>query len=197
MILSVLFSEENKREVKTVKKRYIFLIIIISVAVIIAGMVFIKPINSYIKKTFVNIILTQMDKEEAQRQKRIENNEIVAGKDTALIWENTYEIWNHMGEKYISIETVEPTGVILKKITKYKKTKDKLYIVSEEGYAVIDKNKLCRVFVTVPDEEFVNGYSEDKEGNCTYFSRRIENKYIKYLSDFDEFSKEEKDMLVQ
>ena len=115
MILSVLFSEENKREVKTVKKRYIFLIIIISVAVIIAGMVFIKPINSYIKKTFVNIILTQMDKEEAQRQKRIENNEIVAGKDTALIWENTYEIWNHMGEKYISIETVEPTGVILKK----------------------------------------------------------------------------------
>ena len=94
-----------------------------------------------------------------------------------------------------SIETKESSGVILENIEDYRKLKNKLYITSEEGYAIVDKDKLCRVFVKVPGEEFVSGYSEDKEGNRTYISRRIENKYIKYLSSFEEFSEEEREIL--
>ena len=67
-----------------------------------------------------------------------------------------------------------------------------IYIVSEEGYAIIGPDKLCRVFVTVEPDKFTNGYSIDKNGNRKYISRFIKDKHIRYLNKFDEFSKEER-----
>ena len=55
-----------------------------------------------------------------------------------------------------------------------------------------DKENYCRVFITLPQDIFERGYIEDEEGNRTHTSTKVESKYIEYLSEFDEFSEEEK-----
>ena len=52
----------------------------------------IKPIRRVISKNFWEFIIEQMDKEEEQRQKDIENGEIIRGKDTIIIWGDTFEL---------------------------------------------------------------------------------------------------------
>ena len=77
------------------KKGYVFLVLIIFVI----SLLFIKPIKNFVFKSFINFISVQLDREETQRQMKIENNEIIAGKDTVLIWENIYEMWNQLKQK--------------------------------------------------------------------------------------------------
>ena len=173
------------------RKHIIAIIIVISIILIALS---IKPILNYTSNIFWSFISNQLDKEETERMEKIENGEIVRGKDTILIWENMYVIGRYSDGSYLSIETKDVNETILKKVVKHQKKKEKLYIVSDEGYAVIDKNNLCRVFITVADEEFVNGYTEDADGNRTYISRKIESTNIEYLSEYELFSTEEKDV---
>ena len=148
----------------------------------------------YEYNVFWDFLRNQFDKEETERIKKIENGELVRGKDTILIWENMYEIWHNYDGNNLSIYENKISHNILEKIEGYKVKKDKLYIVSKEGYAVIDKNNLCKVFITVPDEDFVNGYSIDEQGNKEYYTRYIENTHIQYLSKFDKYTDEEQEM---
>ena len=106
-----------------------------------------------------------------------------------------YVIGHYPDSDHLGIKTKEISDVILQKVLKHKVKKKKLYITSDEGYAVIDKNNLCRVYITIPEKEFVEEYSKDSQGNLIYRSRRIEDEHIQYLSDFDEFSEEEKAIL--
>lgn len=178
------------------KKR---LIIIICILALIVVLIFsFKPLVKITSDSFWNFIAEQLEKEEQERQQKIENGEIVAGKDTILIWENKYEIGHFPNGNHLVIHRNGSIGLIdaiLEKVTTYKVKKEKLYVVSEEGDAVIDKNNLCKVYVTTPADEFVNDYTLDEQGNKSYISRYIENENIQYLSSFDEFSDEEQKVL--
>lgn len=188
----ILYDKFLHNEVCEVKrKRSIAIITVVSIILIALS---IKPILKYTSNIFWGLIRNQFDKEEAKRMEKIENREIIRGKDTILIWGNVYVIGHYSDGNHLSIETKDVNETILKKVVKYHEKKGKLYIVSDEGYAVIDKNNLCRVFITVANEEFVNGYTEDVEGNRTYISRKIESTNIEYLSEYEFFSAEEKDV---
>ena len=151
-----------------------------------------------IENAFWNAVIRQLDKEEAEREAKIERGEPFAGRDTVVIWDNMYEISKYSNEKNLDIQTKELAAHIIGKIQKYKTKKGKHYILSEEGYVVIDENSLCRVFVSIPDEEFISGYSIDKDGTKYYHSKKLKkNKYVSYLSDYDEFSAEEKKIFEQ
>jgi hypothetical protein len=152
----------------------------------------IKPILNKASDTFWDVISNQLEKEEKEREEMTANHEIVRGKDTVLIWNNMYEIGHFSDGNHLSIQTENISDNILEKISKYKVRKKKLYIKSEEGYAVIDENNICRVFITVPADDFVNGYSEDEYGNRTYISRFIEDEHIIYLESYDDFSEDER-----
>lgn len=172
------------------KEKYIIVLILIFIIILT-----IKPIINYTSDIFWNFVESQLDNEESERLKKAENGEISKGKDTILIWKNMYVIGHFSDGNHLSIETKETNETILKNVVTHKKKNGKLYIVSDEGYAVIDKNNLCRVFITIDDEKFVNGYSEDSNGNRTYISRKVECENIVYLSKYDEFSTEEKKIL--
>lgn len=154
-------------------------------------------VKSILHKTsdiFWTVIANQLDREEKEREEKIANNEIVRGKDTVLVWNNLYEIGHFSDGKHLSIKTGDINDNILEKIYSYKVSKNKLYICSEEGYAVIDDNNFCKVFVTVPAVNFVNGYSEDEYGNRLYISRFVEDEHIMYLENYDDFSENERKM---
>lgn len=175
------------------KKKNVFLILVI-LAVIVALTISIKPILKWSSNTFWNFVVTQLDKEEKERQQKVANGEIVGGKDTILIWENLYVIGHYYDSDYLEIEENGVSNTILEKVKSHKVKKKRLYIVSEEGYAVIDKSNICRVFITVPKEDFVNGYSTDNAGVQHPISRFLDDEHVKYLNSYDDFTVEEKTM---
>lgn len=171
------------------KKIFLALVILM---LIIALMLSIKPILKWSSDSFWNFVVTQFDKEEKERQQRVENGEIVRGNDTILIWENMYVIGHYYDSNHLNMEGNGVSNIILEKVKKHKVKKKKLYILSEEGYAIIDKSNICRVFITVPKEDFVNGYSTDNEGIQHPISRFVSDEHVQYLSSYDDFATEEK-----
>jgi len=172
------------------KKIFVVLLLCILTAFLLS-----EPIYNWLSNGIVDFIAVQFEKEENERIKKSENGDIIRGKDTVLIWSNKYDITKHMGEKSLCIYFDDSSAQIIDKIKKYSIRKDKLFILSEEGYVVIDKDKMCRVYITVSEDEFINGYCEDEKGNRIYQTRKVENEYITYLSGFGEFSVEEQNVL--
>lgn len=166
----------------------------IAVLMVTIVVVSIKPLTQLSSQLFWNFVSVQFDREEQERQRWSDEGNIVRGKDTALIWENMFEIWHQSGEKLLSIETKNLSKTILEKVNGYRVVADKLYVVSEEGYAVIDRNNLCRVYITVPEDRFVTGFSVDEQGNRHALSRFIESENIQYLSSFEAFSAKEQEV---
>lgn len=123
-----------------------------------------------------------------------EKKESVKGKDTVLVWKDTFVIGHYDDGNRLSVITEGFSENVLKQVTIYKIIDDKLYVVSNEGYAIIDKNCECRVNVTVPDNEFVREYSADEYGNSLYTSRYLEKENIIYLAHFQDFSDDEQRM---
>ena len=158
----------------------------------------IKPVMQSISYGFWNFIAENLDREEQERNRKAANGEIIRGKDTVLIWGEMYEIGHYSDGDHLSIKNKDASLTnILKKIKKHKVSHEALYIVSEEGFGIIDKNNFCRVYITVPKEEFVSGYYIDAEGNQENISRYVENIHIQYLADFNEFSIEEQEELKE
>lgn len=162
------------------KKRIlcIALFVMICVSAVISSLT-IKPLSGMAAESLRDFVCRQLDKEEEERQRKIANGEIVSGKDTVCIWGNMFEIGHYPSGNHLEIYTDGLRKPVLRKVTKHKAVKKKLYILSEEGYAVIDEDNLCRALVTAPEDE----------SNCE--KRSDENEYIRYLSDFDEFSEDE------
>lgn len=86
---------------------------------------------------------------------------------------------------------------VLKNVTKHRRKGNYYYIKSDEGYAIVDiESEISRVFVTVPQNEFVKySGSVDENGEKIYRSRFIEDRHIVYLDSFEDFSENEKQIL--
>lgn len=85
--------------------------------------------------------------------------------------------------------------VLLTSVYGYRIVDNRLYIASEDGCAVIDENNFCRIFLIVPDEEFIDGYTKDSFGNKVYNLRKFEMPNIKYLSSYDQFDEAERKII--
>lgn len=141
----------------------------------------IKPIRRVISKNFWEFIIEQMDKEEEQRQKDIENGKIIRGKDTIIIWGDTFELLHSYNDIHLSVKRNVSknqyiSDTILEKIKNYKINHGKLYIVSDDGFAILDENNNCRIYI----------YSD--------YDNFIQNDKLKYLYSFSNFSEEEQKM---
>ena len=169
------------------KKWWILIIVFIIIALFSA-----KPIFEFSTNAFWNFVAEQFEKEEQERLEAIERGEIIIGKDTMLVWNNKYVLYHQAGNDTLCIHYEDGNEEsIIGKVTKYKKKKGLLYILSDEGYVVIDDNNLCRAHITIPKEEFVSGYYEDENGKRIYISRFIEDANIRYLVSFNDFSENE------
>ena len=141
--------------------------------------------DSLFGRIFWNLIDLQFEKEEAEREKRIETRLPVRGKDTALIWRDKYDICKSSGTKLLMIYIDGDTQVVLDKVKDFDINKKTLYVLSDDGYAVIDNKNNCRVFIFKPKEELE--YSTQHYGS-------IDDEHIRYLSSYEEFSKSEREI---
>ncbi len=174
-------------------KKIVISLITFAVTLSILLAIFIKPVTKFVFEKADDLISYLIEEQEREWQEAIERGEIIPGRDTMLIWNNQYEMLHGGdGDGFFIHYKDGLIDKIVDKVTEYKKKNEKLFILSEEGYVTVDENDLCKVYVTVPKEEFVSGYSMDDYGNKKYFSRFIEHEKITYLKSFDEFTEEEK-----
>ncbi len=136
-------------------------------------------------RIFWNSIIIQLDKEEAEREKRIEAGLPIRGKDTVLIWRDKYDICKSSNTKLLMIYIDGDEQVVLGKVTDHYIYNKTLYVLSDDGYAVIDNENNCRVFIFTPKEELE--YSTQHYGS-------IEDEHVKYLSSYEEFSGSEREI---
>lgn len=146
---------------------------VITVTLLSVSLLTIKPIREKAGEVFWSWFAYQMDKEEAEREEQAKRHEVVRGRDTVFIWNKHYEIWNHLGENHFGIEIDDANDNILRIVSLYEAYNDKFYVVSADGYAVVDRNNYCRVFLLTDTDE-------------------VESKYIEYLTSYEEFSEEDK-----
>lgn len=84
--------------------------------------------------------------------------------------------------------------ILLKNISSYKIVEGKLYVKSKDGYAVVDENNICKIFVDQSIIQTAGEYTQDKYGNKVYSNQKVDKENIKYLSSYDDFSTQERDI---
>ncbi len=119
------------------------------------------------------------------------------GRDTVLLFcEGKFQILRQGDENVLVVFQIKKSGVadiLLHNVNKYKTQNDVLYLTSEEGFGIIDATScICRLYITVPEEEYVSGYYVDKAGEKHTISRKIESDAVEYLESYDEFTIDER-----
>ncbi len=155
------------------------ILVLIVIALLFAS-ILLPNVREKVSDAFWNAIWEQLDKEEKEREEKYARHEAVRGKDTAYIWNKHYEIWSHMGEKNFGIEIEDASDTIFQKVTHIDVYKDCFYVISKEGYAVVDRENYCRVYL-------------DPLEDVEFMTTPVESKYVKYLDTNSDFTTKEKE----
>ena len=153
----------------------ILMALIVVMAVLISGC---DSIKEKAINTVVDVLFESYERELDEKTKK---HEVIAGRDTVFVWHDHYQIckndtFDGVREEDLWVTVEDADGLILDDLIEYDSKGKYFYVVAEEGYAVIDKNDYCRVYLTVSEKE------RDK----------IESKYIKYLDIYEGFSEKER-----
>lgn len=95
--------------------------------------------------------------------------------------------------EYVSVADKE-SYILLKNISSYKIVEEKLYVRSKDGYAIVDENNICKIFVDQSILKTTGEYTQDEYGNKIYSNQKVDKENIKYLSSYDDFSTQERDI---
>jgi len=118
------------------------------------------------------------------------------GRDTVCVVGNgKFQILNTAGNRGLIMYRDDDLGIetLLDRVSKYKKVKGNLYVISDEGYGFVDsKTNQCKLYITVPKDEFIKFYGFDSEGQMHTVSAFVEDEHIQYLESFNDFSENEK-----
>ena len=150
---------------------------------------------------FEKIIIPFLEKSEDKIEDVKSLGEPTVGRKTVEIWEDMYEISRQTIEDgrilYLHIFTKDiRNDMVLSNVIDYKIKDGTLYVYSKEGYAVIRQSNVCRVYITIPPEEYEKGYYNENGMHCSY-SKVEDCDFVRYLSSFDEFLKHEQKILKE
>ena len=166
------------------------IVIPILIAVLLVGLVcsmlYFKPITTFFTEPFgVN--------------KHMEYGSV--GRDTVYVLGNgKFQILNTAGDRNLIMYRDDDGTIetLLRRVSKYKKVKGSLYVIGDTGYGVVDgKTNTCKLFITVPKDEFIGMYNTDSEGNVHTTSAFVEDEHVQYIESFDDFSENEKKIFVK
>ncbi len=155
----------------------IFTVAIILISIIASCVLVIPPKLSKISAFAWDMIYRQLDKEEEEMNRKIANHEVVRGKDTKLIWGKHYDIAKFSDKYHFSITSKESDGIILHSVTRFGFYDDCLYIISDEGKAIVNEDEHCRAYAIAPDL-ITNSNEQEKS-------------YIEFLNSYSDFSQSE------
>lgn len=175
------------------KKRVLISFAILLVTGVVMVMVFnVNNISKNISNIFWNVVGQQLDKEETKWKDYPYGR---PGKDTVYwIGDGKFQLLKSVDDRELCMyDENKMLRTLLKDVVDYKVKEKLLYVISAEGYGIIDESEnICRLFIVVEDSQYISGWSEDEEGNRKYISRYLNDTHITYLKSYDEFSGNER-----
>lgn len=139
-------------------------------------------------RVFWNLVDIRLEKEEAKREARSEAGLPVRGKDTMLIWRDKYDICKAAETIVLRAHTDSGAQVVLDNVRVFEVEKQTLYVRSDDGYAVIDDENCCRVYIATS--------KEDPEYSAQHYGS-IDDTDIRHLNAYEEFSDSEKEVFAR
>ena len=174
------------------KRALISCTIFLMIGVIVLMAFNVKTISKNISTTFWNVIGRQLDNEETKWKDYPYGR---PGRDTVYwVGDGKFQILKSAGDKELFMyDENKVLHTLLKDVIDYKVKKKLLYVISEEGYGVIDESEnICRLFISIEDSQYISGWSEDESGNRKDISRYLDDTHITYLKSYDEFLSDER-----
>ncbi len=173
---------ENNWKKKSIKDIKAIILIFLSVFLIIHGTIFLGYI--FIVEPSLQAALD----EHKEFQWRSENRLYIPMKadlDTLCMWADKYKVEKDEDSMilriYDGIEGRSSYSLVLEDILNFKETEQYLYLVSKEAYVIIDKEKKCRIYLTIPEEKFARDTSDWPFGNDPGFiSKKVNKELISY-----------------
>ena len=121
------------------------------------------------------------------------------GRDTVyIINDGKFQVYKVDKDKHLCCNMDDGgDSTILRKVKKYKWYMGETYICSEDGFAIVDEQNKCRVFLNYTKEEMEQGYITDSDGYRWNFMGELEDAHydVKILYDFNEFTEKEQKIL--
>lgn len=118
---------------------------------------------------------------------REQNNKV--GKDSVFVWgDGVFQIGHYASGNHLEFHENGIINTILQNVDSYKIKDNKFYVITQEGYAVIDQKNIAKILLIIPESEYTNGYSVNENGEKESYSRFVDNTNIQYIMSFDEFS---------
>lgn len=167
------------------KKR---ILIVLSCVVVILSVVLVLLNKHYIGEYFWQKIDERLDYERS----------IEMGDEfNKICWKDLNFQINHHKDgnnfEYVDVDNRE-VYILLKNISSYKISDNKLYVKSSDGYAIIDENNFCKIFVDGRETEgIINNYTVDSTGNRIYEYKKLQKNNVVYLSEYEGFDLSEKE----
>ena len=118
-----------------------------------------------------------------------------ADSDTLCMWADKYKVEKDEDSKILRIydgeEGRSSYSLVLEDILNFKETEEYLYLVSKEAYVIIDKDKKCRIYLTIPEEKFARDTSDWSFGiDPGFISKKVNKELISY-PPIEELSKDQ------
>ncbi len=165
-------------------KKYAFIITAIVIVLSIVSMFSIYKYRQAIANTFISMIAQRLDKEREQE----------VGEYNVLDWRDGIFQINHdaTGNK-LELVNDDHKVVLLERIDDYKEYGSKLYIVSQDGAAVLSSDNTA--VICIFDDSFKD-YTVYRNGKQVIYSRNYNDERIKYVDSLDEFLPTDKEQLT-
>ena len=118
-----------------------------------------------------------------------------ADSDTLCMWADKYKVEKDEDSMILRIydgeEGRSSYSLVLEDILNFKETEEYLYLVSKEAYVIIDKDKKCRIYLTIPEEKFARDTSDWSFGiDPGFISKKVNKELISY-PPIEELSKDQ------
>lgn len=160
--------------------------VITTICIIIMAVTLVSIFKEKIGSSVIQLISYEFERE---RLKEV-------GEYNILSWNDSKFQINHYssGNQLDMIEN-EKTIVLLENIIKYKKETSKLYIITTDDQAIIDKNNIAYIHIGSYNPNNDKDVEIETKGKVLIYSRRYESDHIIYLESINDFETSDKEIL--
>lgn len=159
--------------------------VIITIFIIIMTVTLLSIFKEEIGRSIIQLISYEFERE---RLKEVDEYNILSWND------GKFQINHYSSGNQLDMMEDEKTIVLLENIIKYKKETSKLYIVTPDDQAIIDKNNIAYIHIGNYNPNTDKDIEIESKGKVLIYSRRYEANNIVYLESIKDFETRDRDI---
>ena len=160
--------------------------VIATICIIVIAVTLISMFKEEIGSSVIQLISYEFERE---RSKEVDEYNILSWNDSK------FQINHYSSGNQLDMIENEKTIVLLENIIKYKKITSKLYIITPDDQAIIDKNNIAYIHIGSYDPNNDKDVEIESNGKVLIYSKRYKSNNIIYLESINNFETSDKEIL--